>query len=86
MTSANSMHEAWYSKPVLWDNPEGQGREGRWRGVQNGEIHVHLWLNHAKNVWQKSPPFCKLNKLIKINILFILNKYLNKYLKLLKLN
>ena len=28
MTSANSMHEAGHSKPVLWDNPEGWGGEG----------------------------------------------------------
>ena len=28
MTSASSMHEAGHSKPVLWDNPEGWGREG----------------------------------------------------------
>ena len=34
MTSASSMHEAGRSKPVLWDNPEGWGREGGERGVQ----------------------------------------------------
>ena len=31
MTSANSMHEAGHSKPVLWDNPEG------WGGEEGGE-------------------------------------------------
>ena len=36
MTSASSMHEAGHTKPVLWDNPEGQGREGG-GGVQNWE-------------------------------------------------
>ena len=33
MTSASSMHEAGHSKPVLWDNPEGWGREGGGEGV-----------------------------------------------------
>ena len=32
MTSASLMHEAGYSKPVLWDNPEGWGGEGGERG------------------------------------------------------
>ena len=32
------MHEAEHSKPVLWDNPEGWGGEGRGRGVQDGEV------------------------------------------------
>ena len=36
MSSASSMHEAWHSKQVLLDNPEGWGREGRGRGVQDG--------------------------------------------------
>ena len=27
MTSASSTHEAGHSKPMLWDNPEGWGRE-----------------------------------------------------------
>ena len=27
MTGASLMHEARYSKPVLWDNPEGWGAE-----------------------------------------------------------
>jgi len=36
MTSASSMHEAGYSKPVLWDNPEGWGGEGGGRGFKTG--------------------------------------------------
>jgi len=27
MTSASLMHETGHSEPVLWDNPEGCGRE-----------------------------------------------------------
>ena len=30
------MHEAGHPKSVLWDNPEGQGREGGGREVQDG--------------------------------------------------
>ena len=30
MTSASLIHEAGHSKPVLWDNPEGWSREGKW--------------------------------------------------------
>ena len=40
MTSASLMHEAGHSKPELWENPEGQGREGDGRGVQDGGTHV----------------------------------------------
>ena len=36
MTSASSMHEAGPLKPMLWDNPEGQGGRGGGRGVQDG--------------------------------------------------
>ena len=36
MTSASSMHEAWHSKSVLWDNPKWWGGEGGRRGVQDG--------------------------------------------------
>ena len=36
MASANSMHEAGHSKPVLWDNPEIWGGEGGGRGFQDG--------------------------------------------------
>ena len=49
MTSANSMHEAGHSKPVLWDNPEWGGR---WAGgFQDGGTHVHPWVIHV-DVWQ----------------------------------
>ena len=46
------MHEAGHSKLVLWDNPEGRGREGGGRGVQDGGTHVHPWPIHV-DVWQK---------------------------------
>ena len=36
MTSASLMHEAGYSKLVLWDNSEGWGWQGGGRGVQDG--------------------------------------------------
>jgi len=41
------MHEAGYSKPVIWDNPEGWSREEGGRGVQDGGTHVHPWLIHV---------------------------------------
>ena len=34
------MYEAGHSKPVLWDNLEGQGAEGSGRGVQT-EGHMY---------------------------------------------
>ena len=62
MTSASSIQgievEAGNSKPVLWDNPEGWGREGAWRGVQDGGTHVHPWLIHA-DAWPKPSQYCK---------------------------
>ena len=58
MTSASSMHETGYSKPVLWDNPEGWGGDGGGRGVQDEETHVHPWLIRV-DVWQKPPQYCK---------------------------
>ena len=51
MTSANAMHEAGHPKLVLWDNPEGWGREGGWRGVQDAGTHVHPRLIHVDK-WQ----------------------------------
>ena len=36
MTSASLMHEAGQSKLVLWDNPEGWGRERSGSRVQDG--------------------------------------------------
>ena len=32
MASASLMHEAGHPKPVLWDDPEGQGGKGGGRG------------------------------------------------------
>ena len=61
MTSASSMQEAGHSKPVLWDNPEGWGREGSGRAFQDGGTHVYPWLIHV-NVWQK-PQYCKVIRL-----------------------
>ena len=36
MTSVSSLQEAVHPKPVLWDNPEGQGEERGRGGVQDG--------------------------------------------------
>ena len=58
MTSASSMHEAWYPKPVLWDNPEGQGGEGGGEWFRMGATHVYLWPVHV-DVWQKPSQYCK---------------------------
>ena len=58
MTSANSMHETGYPKPLLWDNPEGWGGEGGGRGFQDGVIHVHPWLINV-DVWKKPSQYCK---------------------------
>ena len=58
MTSASSMHEADYSKLVLWDNPEGWSEEGGRKGVQNGGTHVYPCLIHV-DVWPKPPQYLK---------------------------
>ena len=58
MTSANLMHEAGHSKPVLWDKPEGWGGEGGAKRIQDGGTHVHLWLIHV-DVWHKPSQYCK---------------------------
>ena len=58
MTSASSMHEAGRSKLVLWDNPEGWGREEGGRGAQDGRTYVHPWLIHV-DVWQKPSQYSK---------------------------
>ena len=50
MISASSMHEAGQPKLGLWDNPEGQSREGSVRGVQDGGTYVYLWLIYVE-VW-----------------------------------
>ena len=36
MASDSYMHEVGHPKPVLWDNPEGWGREEGGRGLQDG--------------------------------------------------
>ena len=36
ITSTSLMHETGHSEPVLWDNPEGCGRERDGSGVQDG--------------------------------------------------
>ena len=42
MTSAHSMHEAGHPKLVLWNNPEGWGGEGAWRGFRMvGHMYTH---------------------------------------------
>ena len=43
---------------MLWYNPEGWGGQGGGRRVQDGGIHVHLWLIHV-DVWQKPPQYLK---------------------------
>ena len=58
MTSVNSKHEAGHPKLVLWDNPEGWGREGGGRGIQDGGTHVDPWLIHADE-WQNPPQYYK---------------------------
>ena len=43
-TSASSMHdlhEAGHPKPVIWDNPEGQGGEGR--GTPSSGMGGHIY-------------------------------------------
>ena len=40
MTSASLIHEAGHLKLVLWDSPEGWGREGGGRGFRIGG-HMH---------------------------------------------
>ena len=41
------MHDAGHPKPVLWNNPEGYGREGGGRGVQDGGTRESLWPIHV---------------------------------------
>ena len=45
MTSPSSTHETGHSKPVHWDNPEGQEGEGGGIGVQDGgHTYTHGWF------------------------------------------
>ena len=62
MASANRMHEAGHSKPVLRVNTEGWSGKGGGMGVQDGGTHVHSWLIHV-DVWQKPPQYCKVTVL-----------------------
>ena len=43
MTSANPMYEVGHPKLVLWDNPEGRGREGGQGRFRMQGTHVYLW-------------------------------------------
>ena len=58
MTSPSLMDETGYSKLVHWDIPEGWDGEGGGKGVQDGGMHVHLWLIHG-NAWQNPPQYYK---------------------------
>ena len=57
MTRASSMHDAGYSKPVLWGNLEECCGEEVGGGFRMGGSNVHRWLIHV-NMWQK-PQYCK---------------------------
>jgi len=52
------MHDEGHTKPVLWDNSEGWGREGVRKEIQDGEMDVHPWVIYV-DVWQKPPQYCK---------------------------
>jgi len=45
MASASLTHEAGYSVLVLWDNPQGWGREGDGSRVQDGGTHGHMYTH-----------------------------------------
>ena len=45
MASASLTHEAGYSVLVLWDNPQGWGREGDGSGVQDGRTHGLMYTH-----------------------------------------
>ena len=41
IASANSIYETGHPKPVLWDNPEGQGGEKNWEvGGSGGHMYT----------------------------------------------
>ena len=50
---------------------------GRWRKVQDGGTHVHVWLIHV-DVWQKPPQYCKV-----ISLQLNLKNKVNKKKKIL---
>ena len=70
MASANSMHKAGHSKPVLWDNPEEWGEVGGGFRI-GGHMCTCVWFI---SMYSKKPPqYCKviisnLNKLINLKI------------------
>ena len=54
ITSPGPMNETGYSRPVLWDHPEGWDGEGGDRGVQyGGHIYTHgLFMSmYGKNYY-----------------------------------
>ena len=58
MTSASLIHEAGHSKPVLWDNPEGWSREGKWeRGSGWGDTCAPKC--DSCRCMAKTPQFCQ---------------------------
>ena len=59
MTNASLMHEVECPKSMLWDNLEGWGGDGGWRGFQDGGAHLYLWLIHV-DIWKKPTQYCRL--------------------------
>ena len=53
-TSASWIHEAWHSKPVLWDNPEGWGGEGS-EGFRTGDTCIPVADSCRR---MAGPPWC----------------------------
>ena len=63
--------DAWdkCSDLVHWEDREGSGGEGGWRGESGWGTHVNPWLIHV-NVWQKPLQYCKVISLQLINFFF----------------
>ena len=52
ISSPGPMHETGYSRPVLWDDPEGWDGERGERGVQDGgHIYTHGLFMYGKNYY-----------------------------------
>ena len=51
------MKQEGYPKLVLWDNPEGYGREELGGGFRMWGTHVYLRPIHV-DVWQKPLQYC----------------------------
>ena len=62
MTVASSMHEAGIQSQCSGTTQRDCGEAGG-RGVQDGGIHVYLWMIHV-DVWQKPPQYCKVINLL----------------------